>query len=101
MTSMRVPRVKISVRGTLYLVALIAAYLAGAVPRRSEFLRTLDHMNWARQEVDLEVRQREFELAIQMTVTGVGDLDRIEKLLDRLDAYDARISGSRASDVEP
>ena|SRR5487761_1227400 len=100
MQLMRVPRIRISLRCALLLMGIIAAYLAGAGSRRYEFARTLNHLSWARKELALEKEQSDLAMAtaMQITIADEGDLDRIEELLDRLDAWDARSSDSPAAD---
>lgn len=100
MGEMRFPRITISLRGALFLVTMIAVYFAGVASRRAELVRTLDDLNRARKELALGIGHDEYALATHTTVLDVGDLDRIEKLLDRLDAYDARSSNSLAAEVE-
>lgn len=91
--AMRIPRVKITLRWMLLLVAIVSAYFAGVVSQRSKLSRAWKNFNSVRTELALETEHAAFAERLQeVRVTNRGDLDRVEKLLDKLDTYEVRIS---------
>jgi uncharacterized protein with HEPN domain len=99
---MRFPRIKISMRCLLFLVALIGAYLSGVASKRSELAREWNELRLSRDRLIVEKEEAELAKILQnCRVTLPADLDRIESLLDELDACEARVPGNgRGNEAE-
>ncbi len=88
---MRIPRPKITVSYMLFIVAMIAAFLAGVESRHSDLMRIWNELASARGELTLELEQADLALTQGVSITQAADLDRVEQLLDELETYEGRV----------
>jgi hypothetical protein len=101
-TSMRLRRIKISVSRMLFLVAVLAAYAGGFVSQRSQIEQKRKDLESLRKEWALGLEQAELANATRnISKTATPDLERIEALLDQLDAYEAAEVDGAAAESEP
>lgn len=99
--SMRAPCTQVTLRGTLFFVAIMSAYLAGVVSQRSEIERKWKQLDSVHKALSLESEQAAFVQTLHQTrVTNSADLERVEKLIDQLDAYELIASDSHLPEPE-
>jgi hypothetical protein len=99
-------RIKMTLRWMLALIALFSAYLAGLVSNRPALNDAWSELDSAEKELALERERLETaELIAQLPLCDSRNLDRVDKLLDRLSAYEEAhsqsVSGARKTRVPP